>query len=278
MEASYASRPRVFEPAGGGLFPDLKEIWRQRDLAYLLARREIAGRYRQSVVGVFWAVLQPLLLATVFSVFLGLLAGVPSLEGVPQPVFIVSAMVMWLFIAGALQSASFSTVVNEQLISKVYFPRSIIPLAYVCPATVDFVFAFVIVIGTMLVYGVGLQVQILLMPFLLALAFLTVLGAALLLSALNVRYRDVHQVVPFLILLGLFVSPVTYPPDLVPDHLQPLYALNPVVGLLELYRWMLFGTPVSAMVTLIGFAVSAATFLIGAAYFHRAERTFADVI
>jgi lipopolysaccharide transport system permease protein len=277
MEASYASSPRVIEAADGGLFPDLSEIWRHRDLAYLLARREVAARYKQSVVGAFWAILQPLLLATVFSVFLGLLAKVPSQPGVPYPVFAVSGMVLWLFISGGLQLASASTVDNEQLISKVYFPRAIIPFSTMFPAVIDFVFAFLVVIATMLIYGVALHPQIVLMPLLLVLAFATVLGAALWLSALNVKYRDVHHVVPFLILLGLFISPITYPFDLVPDQLQPLYALNPVVGLLEIYRWMLFGTA-SATSILIPLGACALLMVSGAAYFHRAERTFADVI
>lgn len=268
----------MIEPGGTGLFPSLSELRRHRDLAYLLSRREVASRYKQSAIGVFWAILQPLLLAAVFSVFLGLLAGVPSLPGIPQPVFIFSAMVLWLFVANGLVSSSFSTVANEDLISKIYFPRVLIPFANLFPALVDFVFAFLIVVGTMVGYGIAVQVQILLVPFLLLLAFVTVLGGGVLLSAVNVRYRDVHQVVPFLVLLGLFVSPVTYPPTLVPEHLQPLYALNPVVGLLELYRWMLFGTPVSGVVVLIGVAMSAAILVVGAAYFHRAESTFADVI
>jgi lipopolysaccharide transport system permease protein len=278
MEASAAS-PRVLEPAASDRFPDLREIWRYRDLIYYLARREVAGRYAQSAVGVFWAILQPLLLAAVFSVFLGLLAKVPSQPGVPYPVFAVSGMVLWLFIAGALQSASGSTVVNEALISKVYFPRAIIPFGYLFPPLVDFVFAFLVVIGTMLVYGVGLHIQILLVPVIVLVAFGTVLGAALWLSALNVKYRDVHQLVPFMILVGLFISPITYPFSLVPDHLQALYAINPVVGLLEAYRWALFGTSDSSVfVILLPLGMSALLLISGSAYFHRAERTFADVI
>jgi lipopolysaccharide transport system permease protein len=268
----------VNEPAGAGFLPSLSEIWGHRDLVYLLSRREVAGRYKQSVVGVFWAILQPLLIATVFSVFLGLLAKVPSQPGVPYPVFAVSGMVLWLFVSGGLQNASLSTVAEGQLISKVYFPRVIIPFAYLVPSVVDFAFGFLVVIAAMLLYGVGLHLQIVLMPLLIAVAFVTVLGATLWLSAVNVKYRDVHHVVPFLILLGLFISPITYPFDLVPDNLQPLYALNPVVGLLEIYRWMLFGTTPSAIVVLVPMAACIALLFGGAAYFHRAESTFADII
>lgn len=279
MEAFSRSTPRVFEAEGGDRFPSLREIWGHRELVYYLARREVAGRYKQSVVGVFWAILQPVLLATVFSVFLGLLAKVPSQPGVPYPVFAVSGMVLWMFISGALSIASMSTVSNETLISKVYLPRVIIPLTYLFPAAMDFAVAFLVVLGAMLIYGVQFHVQIVLMPMVFLLSAATVLGAALWLSALNVRYRDVHQAVPFMILLGLFVSPITYPFHLVPQNLQPLYALNPVVGLMEAYRWTLFGTSDwSVVVILIPVVMCVVLLVTGAAYFQRAERTFADVI
>jgi lipopolysaccharide transport system permease protein len=279
MEASTPS-PRVLEPAGGGLrFPSLSEIWRYRDLVYYLARREIAGRYAQSAVGIFWAILQPVLLATVFSVFLGLLAKVPSQPGVPYPVFAVSGMVLWLFIAGALNTASASTVLNEALISKVYFPRAIIPFSNLFPPLVDFCAAFFVVIGTMLLYGVELHLQIFVVPLILLVAFTVVLGAVLWLSAINVKYRDVHQVVPFMVLVGLFISPITYPFNLVPENLQPLYALNPAVGLLEAFRWAMFGaTDSSLFVILFPLAAGILLLISGAAYFQRAERTFADII
>lgn len=279
MEAWSPAAPRVIEPTTGRRFPDLREVWRHRDLLYYLARREVAVRYKQSAIGVFWAILQPLLLAVVFSVFFGLLAKVDSQPGVPYPVFAVSGLVLWLFISTAMSSASESTVANEQLISKVYFPRVVIPMAAVIPPLVDFALAFVVVLGAMLVYGLTPQIQILLMPILVVLALTTALGAALWLSALNVRYRDIHHVVPFLILVGLFISPITYPFDLVPDNLQPLYALNPVVGMLELYRWMLFGSSNwSWFVIVIPVAASLVLLVSGASYFQRAERGFADVI
>jgi lipopolysaccharide transport system permease protein len=285
MEAS-AGTPRVIEPDSGSRFPSLSEIRRHRDLIYYLARREVMGRYKQSVVGVFWAILQPLLLTIVFSVFLGLLVNVPSQPGVPYPVFAVSGMVLWMFIQGALQSTSESTVANEILISKIYFPRIIIPLTAMCPAAVDFVFAFLVVIGAMLLYGVAFHPQILLMPFVFLLSAATVFGVGLWLSALNVKYRDVHQVVPFLILVGLFISPITYPFDLVsenlPDNLQYLelvYALNPVVGLVEASRWTLFGSSdLTVFVLMVPVVTSLVLPVTGAAYFQRAERGFADVI
>jgi lipopolysaccharide transport system permease protein len=278
MEAS-ASSPQVLEPGSRAGFASLRGLSRYRDLVYYLARREVASRYRQTAVGVFWALLQPLLLATVFSVFLGLLAKVDSQPDVPYPVFAVSGLVLWLFVSGAVATASVSTVANEALISKVYFPRVIIPFTYLFPSVIDFLLAFLVVIGTMLVYGVGFHVQILLMPLVVVVAFGLALGASLWLSALNVKYRDVNQVVPFLTLLGLFISPITYPLNLVPANLQPIYALNPITGLLEAYRWMLFGaTDASPLMIAVPVVLAIVLVLTGVAYFQRAASTFADII
>ncbi len=274
-----ASAPRVIEPQRGFALPSVRELWDQRDLLYFLARREVSVRYKQSVIGVFWAVLQPVLLAVVFAVFFGQLAKVPSQPGVPYALFALSGMVLWLFFSGAMSKAAESTVANERLISKVYFPRIIIPLAATVPALIDFCVAFVVVVAAIFVYGIVPPIQILLMPLLLVLALVTAAGIGLWLSALNVRYRDVHHAIPFVILLGLFISPITYPFDLVPENVQPLYALNPLVGVLETYRWMLFpsaGWP--GAIILIPIAASVVLLVTGAAYFQRAERTFADII
>lgn len=274
-----AASPRVIEPQRGLTFPSVRELWEHRDLLYFLARREVSVRYKQSVIGVFWAVLQPLLLAVVFSVFFGHLAKVPSEPGVAYAPFAVSGMVLWLFFAGAMSQSSESTVANERLISKVYFPRMIIPLAAVCPALIDFCVAFVVVLLTMFVYGIVPPVQIFLMPLLVVLALTTATGIGLWLSALNVRYRDVHHAIPFLILLGLFISPITYPFNLVPASVQPIYAINPLVGVLETYRWMLFPTAGwPGAIVLIPIAASIILLVTGAAYFHRAESRFADII
>jgi lipopolysaccharide transport system permease protein len=278
MEASVTT-PRVIEPDTGRRFPSPNEVWRHRDLVYYLARRQILGRYQQSVVGVFWAILQPVLIATVFSVFFGLLSKVPSQPGVPYPVFAVSGLVLWMFIQDALLKGSESTVANETLISKIYFPRVIIPLTAVCPAAIDFLFGFLVVIGAMLIYGVQFHPQIFLLPVVLLASAATVVGAVLWLSALNVRYRDVQQALPFLVLVGLFISPIAYPLDVLPENLQAVYALNPVVGLMEAFRWMLFGTTdFSIFVILVPVVASVVLVLSGAAYFQRAERGFADVI
>ena len=279
MEAGSSAPLRVIEPPRGFSLPSVRELWEQRDLLYFLARREVSVRYKQSVIGIFWAVLQPLLLAVLFSVFFGHLARVPSEPGVPYAPFALSGMVLWLFFAGAMSSSSESTVANEKLISKVYFPRVIIPLAAVCPPLIDFCFAFVVVIVALFVYGIVPPIQIFLMPLLVLLALTTAVGIGLWLSALNVRYRDVHHAIPFLILVGLFISPITYPFDLVPHGVRAIYAINPLVGVLELYRWMLFPTAGwPGAIVLIPIVASIVLLVSGAAYFQRAESSFADVI
>jgi lipopolysaccharide transport system permease protein len=272
--------PRVIAPASGFLLPNMRELWDQRELLYYLARREVVSRYKQTAIGgVLWAVLQPLLLAVVFSVFFGQLEHVPSESGVPYPAFAMSGMVLWLFFANAMSAVSESTVANEPLISKVYFPRIIIPLAAVGPALTNFCVAFIVVVAINLVYGILPPVQIVLMPVLMLLTLTTAIGVGLWLSALNVRYRDVHHLIPFLILVGLFVSPITYPFHLVPAGVRPIYSLNPLVGILEAYRWMLFPSAHwPGAIILIPLVSSVLLILSGMIYFQRAERMFADVI
>jgi homopolymeric O-antigen transport system permease protein len=270
---------RVVEPARGWRFPDLREVWEHRDLLYLMVRRDISVRYRQSAIGATWAMLQPLLLAVVFSLFLGHYANVPSAPGIPYPVYAVSGMVMWLFISGALSGVSASTITSSTLISRVYFPRLIIPLAAVIPHLVDFAIAFVVVIGAMLVYGTAPSPLVVLLPVVTLVALTTVVGMGLWLSALHVRYRDVSQAVPFAILLGFFISPIMYPVTLIPAAVKPFYALNPTVGVLEGYRWTLFsGYDFPGAVLLIPLAASIVLLISGLLYFERMETSFADVI
>jgi len=269
----------VVEPPSGWRFPDLREVWQHRDLIYMLVRRDISVLYRQSAVGAGWAILQPVLLAVVFSVFLGLLAKVPSAAGIPYPVFAVSGMVMWLFFANAMSRASVSTIASAPLISRVYFPRVIIPLAAVIPSLVDFAVGFVVVIGAMLLYGSDPSLRVVLLPVVVLVALTTALGIGLWLSALHVRYRDVQHIVPFAILVGLFITPITYPFSLVPANLQPVYALNPMVGVLEGYRWVLFSDfAFPGGVLVIPLVASIVLLITGALFFERMETTFADVI
>ena len=270
---------RVVEPATGLRFPDLREVWEHRDLIYLMVRRDISILYRQSAVGAGWAILQPVLLAVVFSVFLGLLAKVPSAQGIPYPVFAVSGMVMWLFFSTAMSRASESTMASSVLISRVYFPRVIIPVAAVFPSLVDFAVGFVVVLGAMFLYGTDPSARVVLLPVVVLVALTTALGIGLWLSALHVRYRDVQHILPFLILVGLFITPITYPFSLVPADLQPVYALNPLVGVLEGYRWTLFADyAFPGGVLVIPLVASIVLLITGALFFERMETTFADVI
>ena len=270
---------RVVEPASGWRFPDLREIWEHRDLLVMFVRRDLSVRYRQSVVGIAWVIMQPLLLAVVFSVFLGKYANVPSAPGIPYPVYAVSGMVMWLFISGALSASSDSTVGSSGLISRVYFPRLVIPLAAVIPSLVDFSVAFAVVIVAMLIYGTAPSVLIVLLPVVILVALTTVLGLGLWLSALHVRYRDVSQAVPFALLLGFFITPIMYPVTLIPAAIKPFYSLNPVVGILEGYRWTLFsGYDFPGLVLLVPVVASVVLLVTGLLYFERMETSFADVI
>lgn len=278
MEASPSTQISVVEPAGGIGFPDLRQVWDHRDLIYYLARRDVVVRYKQAFIGALWAVLQPVLFAIVFSVFLGLLAKVPSERGVPYPLFALSGMVMWLFFAKTLEQVSNSTVYSEALISKVYFPRIVIPIAAIAAPGIDFAIGLAVVCIAALFYGFipGLSLLAILLPIILAL--MTALGLGLWLSALNVKYRDVRLLVPFSLLLGLFVTPITYPFDLVPDNLQAVYSLNPMVGVLEAFRWCVLGTEWPGTLLLIPVAMSIVLLAGGALYYQRAERGFADVI
>jgi lipopolysaccharide transport system permease protein len=278
MEAGQPTIERVIEPPKGWSLPDLRELWQHRDLVYFLARRDIAVRYKQSLAGASWAVLQPVLLAAVFTVVFDVLAKVEAPEGIPYALFVVSGMVMWLAFATAVQHSSESTVTSADLISKVYFPRLVIPLATTIPPLMDFAIGFAVVVVMTLAFGIVPGPEILLVPVALVFAWLTALGVGLLTSAANVKYRDIHLLVPFCILVGLFITPIVYPFELVSPQLQPFYSVNPMVGVLEAYRWMLLGVEPTLYTLAVPVVVSPLLVVAGAMYFHRAERNFADLI
>jgi lipopolysaccharide transport system permease protein len=277
-EAPATAQVTVIEPPQGWSFPNLREIAAHRDLVYYLARRDVVVRYKQAAVGGFWVVIQPLLLAGVFSLFLGRYAGVPSDPGIPYPLFALTGMVIWLMFATMLDRISQSTISSESLISKIYFPRVVIPIAAVIPPLVDFALTFVVLLLVALAYGVAPGWQILAAPFVVGLAALTALGAGLWLSALNVKYRDVTLVVPFALLVGLFITPILYPFDVVPESVQPLFALNPMVGVIEGFRWSVLGTDFPGALLLVPVLISVVLIVTGALYFQRAQKSFADVI
>lgn len=268
----------VIEPPRGVLHLGLAELWEYRELLYFLTWRDVKVRYKQTALGASWAILQPLATMVVFSLFFGRLAKLPS-EGVPYPLFSFAALVPWTFFANGLTQSANSVVLSQNLVTKIYFPRLAIPIATVLAGAIDFVLAFVILLGLMLFYGTMPTLQALwVIPFSL-LALVTALGVGFWLSALNVQYRDVRYVVPFLVQIWLFATPIAYPSSLLSEPWRTLYALNPMVGVVEGFRWALLGTHTSpGPMILVSSAMALVIAIGGALYFRRVELTFADVV
>jgi lipopolysaccharide transport system permease protein len=264
-------------PSHGWVPIKLAELWQYRELLYFLSWRDVKARYKQTALGVAWAIIQPFCTMIVFSLFFGRLANIPS-DAVPYPIFAYAALVPWNFFANGLTQASTSLVLGSTIITKVYFPRLAMPIAAVLSGIVDFVLAFVVLLGMMLYYGLLPSAKIVLLPLFLGLALVTSLGAALWLSALYVQYRDIRQVVPFLVQLWLFSTPVAYPSSLLSEPWRTVYGLNPMVGVVEGFRWVLLGTPAPGPMVLVSCLVALAVLVSGAFYFRRMEKTFADVV
>ncbi len=257
---------------------DWGEIWRYRELLYFLVWRDLKVRYKQTVVGVGWAILQPFLTMVVFTLFFGKLAKIPS-NGIPYPIFYYAGLLPWMYFANAMTSTTNVMVQNQRVITKVYFPRLILPLSSVVSGLVDFAISFVVLIGMLIYYRVEPRVGILLLPVLLLLALGAALGAGLWLSALNAIYRDVRYVIPFLMQFWMFASPVVYPSNLVPARWRWLYNLNPMSGVIDGFRWGLTGRgEVNGFYLLISCAAVLVLLFGGLVYFHRMEDTFADVV
>jgi len=274
--------PRVIEP--GPALPSLQlgVLWRFRELVYFLAWRDVKVRYKQTALGVSWVVLQPLVTTVVFSLLFGGLLQVPS-GSIPYPVFACAALVPWNYFAGSLGRASTSLVTNASLLTKVYFPRMVIPLSGVLASLVDAAVAFLVLLALMIYYHVPVHPSVFLLPPFVLLAMVAALGFSLWFSALNVRYRDVTYLVPFVIQVWMYVTPVIYGTTLIPERWRFLLVLNPMTGVVEGFRWALLGiapsslgnTPLSALVP----CLVAVLVLISGAYFFRAtERTFADIV
>ena len=256
-----------------------RELLRYRELFYFLAWRDILVRYKQTVIGVAWSVIRPLLTMVVFTVVFGRLARLPS-EGVPYPILVFSAMLPWQYFANAMQESANSLIAESRLISKVYFPRLIVPTSSVIVSAVDFLISLALLGLLMLWYGFAPSPAILLMPFFFLLATLSALGVGYWLSALNVKYRDFRYIVPFLVQFGLYVSPVGFSSSVVPGRWRLLYSLNPMVGVIDGFRWCVQGTASSLYLPgfLISAAVSVLAFVSGVWFFRRTERFFADFI
>lgn len=275
---SKASRIIRIVPARGWATLELSELWAFRDLLLILTMRDIKLRYKQTALGVIWVILQPLIAALIFAVIFGRLAELPS-AGAPYLLFVFAGLLPWNLFAGALQRAGNSLVSDSRLISKVYFPRMSIPIASSAAVLVDFAVALVVMFGLIAFYGYPLTPNMLALPLFVLLALLISVGVSLFFSALNVYYRDFMYALPFVIQVWMYASPVVYSADLIPAPFLPLYALNPMVGVIDGFRWSLLGLGTFPTVSvLISLVLGVAVFAAGAMVFQRVERSFADVI
>jgi lipopolysaccharide transport system permease protein len=268
----------VIQPSRGLVSLRLKDLWEYRELLYFMIWRDIKVRYKQTALGAAWAVLQPLLTMVVFTIFFGKLAKVPS-DGIPYPIFSFCALLPWQLFARSLTESSNSLVANQRLITKIYFPRLVIPLAAVLAGLIDFAITFLVLVGMIFYYGIFPGLALLALPLFLLLAIVTSLAASLWLSALNVQYRDIKYTLPFLVQFWLFASPIAYSSSLVPAPWRILYGLNPMVGVVEGFRWSLLGRTAAVWPLVITSAVLVGGLLWGGLiYFRQMEKTFADVV
>jgi lipopolysaccharide transport system permease protein len=267
----------VIDAAQGGSAENLGELWHYRDLLYFLTWRDIAVRYKQTALGVLWAILQPFLSMVVFTIFLGRLAGVPS-DGVPYPIFSYLGLLPWMYFSGAVTRSGASVVGSAHLLTRVYFPRVLVPLSATLSALVDFAIAFAVLVGLMGWYGIRPAPSVVLLVPLAAMTAVAATGIGMWLAALNVRYRDVQYATPFLMQLWMFATPVVYPTSIVPERWRPLFALNPMTGIIEAYRAAVIGRPLDW--STLGVSALSAVVLgaVGVWQFQRMERTFADVV
>jgi lipopolysaccharide transport system permease protein len=278
-KGNSTSTPVIYIKRSRGLVSlRLGELWQYRELLYFLVWRDVKVRYKQTALGIAWAVVQLFFTMVIFSLFFGRLAKVPS-DGVPYPLFAYCALVPWGFFANGLNMGSNSLVESANLIRKVYFPRLAIPIATVLSGGVDFLVSFLLLVGMMVYYGRMPGVDAVWLPLLLLLGLVTALGVSLWLSALNVQYRDVRYTIPFLTQIWMFATPIAYPSSLVPEGWRALYGLNPMVGVVEGFRWALLGTATRPGPMLIVSSLAAVMILLtGAMYFRYTEKTFADVV
>ena len=266
------------KPSRGWVLPQIRDIWAYRELLYFLVWRDLKVRYKQTVLGILWAIIQPFFLMVIFSIFFGKLGKIPS-EGIPYPIFAYAALLPWSYFAQSLNACSESLVGNSHLITKVYFPRLIIPISSILSGLVDFSISFSILLGMMFYYQIFPTLSVLLLPFLILIAMATALGAGLWLSALNVQYRDIRYAISFLVQFWFFATPVVYPSSLVPDRFRLFYSLNPMVGIIEGFRGALLGKgQIMGSMFTVSLIVIAFLLISGALYFRRMEKGFADVV
>lgn len=268
----------LIQPSVGWTSLKLRELWEYRDLLYFLTWRDVKVRYQQAVLGIAWTVIQPLITMVIFSLIFGKLAKLPS-EGLPYPVFTYAGLLPWQLFSGAVLRTSTSLVGNANLLTKVYFPRLIIPISAVMSGLVDFLVSFLVLIGLMLFYGIIPKWEISILPFLVLFVLGTAFSVGLWLSALNVQYRDVQHIVPFLVQVWMFVSPVAYSLELVPTGIwRFIYALNPMAGVIQGFRWVLLGSRSPDEMTLVSLAIVVLLIITGLYYFRKMEKSFADLV
>jgi lipopolysaccharide transport system permease protein len=266
------------EPSKGWAWPRFRELWEYRELLFFFAWRDIKVRYKQTVMGASWAIIQPFLTMVIFSLFFGRLAKVPS-DGLPYPVFSYTALVPWTFFANALSQASNSLVFSANMVKKIYFPRLALPIATVLAGVIDLVLSFIVLLGIMLYYGLVPTINALWLPLFFLLALITSLGVSLWLSAMNVQFRDVRYTIPFLTQAWLFVTPIAYPSSMLSEPWRTVYGLNPMAGVVEGFRWALLGSGTApGPMMVVSVVVALTLFVTGAFYFRRMEQSFADAL
>lgn len=283
LEAQAAKVPGrppsvMIKPASKWGSLDVRELWAYRELFYFMTKRELQIRYKQSMFGAAWAVAQPVALMLIFSLFFGRVAGIDS-DGVPYPIFALAALVPWVFISQSVGMSAASLIGDANLLSKVYFPRIVLPVARIAALAVDLVLALAVLAVFKVAYGLGFTVEMLTLPLFLLLALLIAVGSGVLLAAVNVRYRDVAVAVPLLLQVWLFTTPVIYPASLIAGDWKYLFALNPATGAVDGFRWAFLGTPgIGVGPTAVSAATALAVFAIAIVYFRRTEQSFADII
>jgi len=276
MDTDSRDRVTLIKPTNGWAALNLRDLWLYRELIFFMTWRDLKVRYKQTLLGVGWAILQPFMTMIVFSIFFGSLAQVPS-DGVPYPIFTYAALIPWTLFSKALQDASRSLVANSHMITKVYFPRMILPISSVLAGVVDFLIAFLVLLGMMLYFNITPTANAWTLPLFLVLAVITAIAVGLWLSALNVLYRDINYILPFLTQFWMYLTPIAYPSSMVPEKWQAIYALNPMTGVVEGFRWALLGTgQPPGLMTFVSAGVAIILLISGMFYFKRMERLFAD--
>jgi lipopolysaccharide transport system permease protein len=282
-QAQMATHPRVtmtykLRPTKGWVRLDFREMWSYRELLYFLTWKEVKVRYQQTVMGMAWAIMQPAFSMIVFTIFFGKIAKMPS-DGIPYPLFSYTALLPWTFFTSGVSKSANSLVGEASLLKKVYLPRLFLPLSKNIACFVDFGMAFLVLVGLFIYYDVSLTTNVFWLPLFTLLAFVASLGVGLLLSALNAQFRDVKYIIPFLIQMWLFITPVVYPTSMLPDKYKLLYSLNPMVGVVDGFRWALLGVGNSPSITVLtSCVVTGIMFIVGLYYFNVMEKTFADVV